>query len=114
MNSFILSLLSRNKDDEMKTVVYKPINVRSAELFNENETYVLKHYGTEILRVVRGKVKKCLPVSASSNKAIIMALKRLRIYDPKKTNTKDLCLKLNHKTIDELQEEYKAKLVTTS
>jgi hypothetical protein len=91
-------------------VNYKPINVRSAELLNKNETYVLKHYGTEILRVVRGKIKRCLPVSKSSNSAIVQTLKRLRIYDAKKTSTRDLCMKLNGKSIEDLQAEWRHKL----
>src|SRR6187455_866454 len=103
MRKYIYRLISRNEDDEMfKKVNYKNIKTRNTELLNQNETYVLNHYGTEILKVVRGKVKKCLPVSASSNSAIVQTLKRLRIYDEKKTNTKDLCFKLNGMSIDEL------------
>ena len=95
-----------------RRINYKPINVKNAELLNQNETYVLKHYGTEILRVVRGKVKKCLPVSVSSNSAIVQTLKRLRIYNKETMNTKDLCLKLNGKTIPELRAEWSDKLVS--
>lgn len=93
-----------------KKVNYKPIGVRNSELLLSNETYVLKHYGTEILRVVRGKIKRCLPVSQSSNSAIVQTLKRLRIYDAKTTNTKDLCMKLNGKDIPTLQNEWRNKL----
>ncbi len=86
----------------------KNLNTNKAILETNKKTAIVKHWDTEILKVdlKTKKIKKCLPVSFTSNKAIRQGLKYLKI----KADTKELCQKLNNVTIKELQEQWKPLL----
>lgn len=73
------------------------------------KSYSIRHYKHEILRVTNGKIKKLLPVSRSSYSAIVQGLKYLKLPA---NNVKELCEKINGKSMKDLQAEWKPKITT--
>lgn len=94
---------------EFKTIKNHTISTGHTELIKTGKnSYSLKHYKTEILRITNGKVKKLIPASKTSYSAIVQALKFLKIS---KVDVKDMCMKLNNKSVEDLQQEWRLELI---
>ncbi|MDR4491404.1 MAG: hypothetical protein R2685_10970 [Candidatus Nitrosocosmicus sp.] len=93
---------------EYKQIKDHHISTKNIELLKTGtNSYILKHYERTVLKVSNGSINHILPASRSTYSAIVQALKYLGI---KKVDVKDVCIKLNHKTMEELQKEFKTKI----
>ena len=93
-------------------IINQAVNVKNAKLVKDLDsgTYHLIHYDTEIMQVDKeNNIKRILPVTNSSQKAIIQAFEFLRLDD--NIQRYDLleqeCLRLNGITVKRLRYEWK-------